>query len=64
MYLVNFSGPQDKRITAEIPVFVDGCKEDGEPFQELTRAVVANVRGGLIELESPVEKRFATPRGQ
>jgi hypothetical protein len=37
-----------------IPVFIYGCREDGEPFQELTRTSVVDVGGGLIELESPV----------
>jgi hypothetical protein len=36
-----------------IPVFIYGCKEDGDPFQELTRTLVVDVSGGLIELESP-----------
>jgi hypothetical protein len=35
-------------------VFIYGCKEDGDPFQELTRTLAVDVRGGLIELESPV----------
>ena len=35
-------------------MFVFGCKEDGELFQELTRTLVVDVRGGLIELQSPV----------
>jgi hypothetical protein len=61
---LNFSSSQDERISGAIPVFVYGCKGDGEPFQELTRALVVNVRGGLIELETPVEIRFAPPRSQ
>jgi len=51
---MSFSGPQSKRISMAIPVFIYGCKEDGDPFQELTRTLAIDVRGGLIELESPV----------
>src|SRR5580704_13182051 len=54
MSKVDFSSHHDERVSVAIPVFVYGCKEDGEPFQELTRASVVDVRGGLIELESPV----------
>ena len=50
----DFSSPQDERVSATIPVFVYGCKADGEPFQELTQTLAVDVRGGLIELESPV----------
>ena len=54
MSKMNFSGPQSKRIRMAIPVFIYGCKEDGDPFQELTRTLAVDVRGGLIELESVV----------
>jgi hypothetical protein len=54
MSKVDFSSPQHERVTVPIPVFVYGRKEDGDPFQELTRALVVDDRGGLIELESPV----------
>ena len=54
MSKVDFSSPQDERVSVAIPVFVYGRKEDGDPFQELTRALVVDVKGGLIELESPV----------
>src|SRR5580693_4732948 len=54
MYKVTFSSPQSKQITMAIPVFIYGCKEGGDPFQELTRTLAVDVRGGLIELESPV----------
>lgn len=55
MSRVDFSSPQDERVSVAIPVFIYGRREDGDPFQELTRALVVNVTGGLIELESPVE---------
>jgi hypothetical protein len=35
-------------------VFIYGCTEDGDPFHELSRNLVFDVRGRLIELESPV----------
>jgi hypothetical protein len=54
MSTVDLSSPQDERVTVAIPVFVYGYKEDGDPFQELARASVVDVRGGLIELESRV----------
>ena len=54
MSKLDFSSPQDGRVSVAIPVFVYGRKEDGDPFQELTRALVVDVKGGLIELESPV----------
>jgi hypothetical protein len=50
----DFSSPQDEPVSVAIPVFVYGQKEDGDPFQELTRSLVVDVTGGLIELESPV----------
>jgi hypothetical protein len=53
---IDFSRPQDLRTNVTIPVFVYGRKEDGGPFQELTQAFFVDVRGGLIELESPVVK--------
>ena len=54
MSKLDFNSRQDERISVAIPVFVYGRKEDGDPFQELTRALVVDVTGGLIELESPV----------
>jgi hypothetical protein len=54
MSKMSFSTPQSKRISMAIPVFIYGCKEDGDPFQEATRTVAVDIRGGLIELESPV----------
>jgi hypothetical protein len=54
MSKADFSGSQDERVSVAIPVFVYGRKQDGDPFQELTRALVVDVRGGLVELESPV----------
>jgi hypothetical protein len=54
MSKVTFSSSQSKQITMAIPVFIYGCKEGGDPFQELTRTLVVDVGGGLIELESPV----------
>jgi hypothetical protein len=50
----DFNSPQDEKLNTAIPVFVYGCTEDGDPFQELTQTLAVNVRGGLIELESPV----------
>ena len=54
MSKADFISPQDERVSVAIPVFVYGRKEDGDTFQELTRALLVDVRGGLIELESPV----------
>jgi hypothetical protein len=54
MSKMSFSSPQSKRISMAIPVFIYGCKEDANPFRELTRTLVVDVSGGLIELESPV----------
>jgi hypothetical protein len=54
MSKLNFSSPQTKKIRMAIPVFIYGSKEDGDPFQELTRTPVVGVNGGLIELESAV----------
>ena len=54
MSKLDVGGPQDERVSVAIPVFVYGQKEDGDPFQELTRALVVDVAGGVIELESPV----------
>jgi hypothetical protein len=54
MSKVSFSSSQSKRISKAIPVFIYGCMVDGDPFQELTRTLAVDVRGGLIELESPV----------
>ena len=54
MSKVVISIPEDEKFCVAIPLFVYGRKEDGDPFQELTRALVVDVTGGLIELESPV----------
>ena len=54
MSKVSFSSSQSRRIPTTIPVFIYGCKENGDPFQELTRTLAVDVRGGLIQLESPV----------
>jgi hypothetical protein len=52
MFKLNFSSPQTNKISMAIPVFIYGCTDDGDPFQELTRTSVVDVCGGLIELES------------
>ena len=49
-----FSTPRSRRIDMAVPVFIYGCKENGDPFQELTRTLAVDARGGLIELASPV----------
>jgi hypothetical protein len=54
MSKLNFSSPQTKKISMAIPVFIYGSKDDGDPFQELTRTSVVDVSGGLIQLESAV----------
>ena len=54
MSKVSFSSSQSTRISVAIPVFIYGCKENGDPFQELTHTLLVDVKGGLIELESPV----------
>jgi hypothetical protein len=54
MSKIDFSSPQTKKISMAIPVFIYGCTEDGDPFQELTSTSVVDVGGGRIELESPV----------
>ena len=54
MSKIDFSSPQAKKISMAIPVFIYGCTEDGDPFQELTSTSVVDVGGGRIELESPV----------
>jgi hypothetical protein len=54
MSKLSISGPQGKLTRMAIPVFIYGCKEDGDPFRELTRTLAVDVSGGLIELESPV----------
>jgi hypothetical protein len=55
MSKVSFSSPQIKRITTTIPIFIYGRMEDGNSFQELTRTLAVDIRGGLIELDSPLE---------
>lgn len=45
MSKVDFGSLQDERVSVAIPVFVYGQKEDGDPFQELTRALVVDVTG-------------------
>ena len=54
MSKIDFSKPQTKKISMAIPVFIYGCTEDGDPFQELTSTSVVDAGGGRIELESPV----------
>jgi hypothetical protein len=54
MSKIDFSSPQTKKISMAIPVFIYGCTEDGDPFQELTSTSVVDVGGGRVELESPV----------
>jgi hypothetical protein len=54
MSKVSLRDPHNERINMAIPVFIYGCKEDGEPLQQLTRTLVVDARGGHIELESPV----------
>ena len=50
----SFSSPQSKQIRMAIPVVIYGWREDGDPFQELTRTLAIDFKGGLIELETPV----------
>jgi hypothetical protein len=52
MSKMNFSSSQSEKISVAIPVFIYGCRDDGNPFQERTRTLVVDVSGGLIELES------------
>jgi hypothetical protein len=54
MSKIDFSSPQSKKISMAIPVFIYGCTENGDPFQELTSTSMVDVGGGRIELESPV----------
>jgi hypothetical protein len=54
MSKVSLSSPQSKRISAAIPIFIYGSMEDGNPFRELTQTLAVDIRGGLIELETPV----------
>jgi hypothetical protein len=54
MSKLNFSSPQIEKRSLAIPVFIYGRKDDGDPFQELTRTSFVDVSGGLIELESAV----------
>jgi hypothetical protein len=56
MSKVSFSSTQGERISMAIPLFIYGYTQEGDPFQELTRTLAVDVRGGLIELESPVVK--------
>jgi hypothetical protein len=51
---IDFGSPPTKKVSVAVPVFVYGCKDDGDPFQERTQTLVVDVSGGLIELESPV----------
>jgi hypothetical protein len=44
------------RLHIAIPVFVYGCEGQGNPFQETTETLSVNPGGGLIGLETPVEK--------
>jgi hypothetical protein len=54
MSKVSFSSSQSRRLNTTISVFIYGCRENGDPFQELTWTSAVDVRGGLIQLESPV----------
>jgi hypothetical protein len=54
MSKIDFSSLQTKKISMAVPVFIYGCNDDGDPFQERTRTLVVDASGGLIELESPV----------
>src|ERR1700683_4257297 len=54
MSKIRINSPPIERVDMAIPVFIYGYKEDGDPFQELTRALAVDFSGGLIELESPV----------
>jgi hypothetical protein len=54
MSKIDFSSPQTKKKRIAVPVFIYGCNDDGDPFQERTQTSVVDVSGGLIELESPV----------
>jgi hypothetical protein len=54
MSRASFGISQGDWVSTVIPVFVYGCLEDGNTFQELTQTLVVDVRGGIIELESPV----------
>jgi hypothetical protein len=54
MSKLNFSNPQTEKRSMAIPVFIYGCKDDGDPFQEVALTSVVDVSGGLIELESVV----------
>jgi hypothetical protein len=44
------------RLHIAIPVFVYGCEERGDPFQEISETFSVNPGGGLIGLETPVKK--------
>jgi type II secretory pathway predicted ATPase ExeA len=39
----------------ELPLFVYGCRPDGEPFYEHARTVATNPHGGLISMNTPVQ---------
>jgi hypothetical protein len=54
MSKVSSSSSQSEWVNTVIPVFVYGSMEDGNTFQELSQTVIVDVRGGIIELESPV----------
>jgi len=58
MSKASFSSSQSESVSKVIPVFVYGSMEDGNTFQELARTVAVDVRGGIIELESPVANGF------
>jgi hypothetical protein len=58
MSKASFSSSQSDCVCKVIPVFVYGSMEDGNTFQELAQTVIVDVRGGIIELESPVANGF------
>ena len=44
------------RLHISIPVFVYGCEEQGDPFQETTDTLSVNPGGGVISLGAAVKK--------
>lgn len=47
---------QSSRVHIAIPVFIYGCEEQGDPFQEVTETVYISAGGGLIGLVAAVKK--------
>jgi hypothetical protein len=68
MSKASFSSSQSECVSKVIPVFVYGSMDNGNTFQELAQTVVVDVRGGIIELESPVangfRRRYAAGAGE